>query len=386
MIPQLIFRDISRQRFLADYWQRRPVVLRQAVSPEYLQLSPDELAGLACEPDIESRLICQKGDTAWSLRHGPFDQAVFATLPERDWTLLVQDVDKHLPDVGALLDAFDFVPDWRLDDIMISYAVDGGGVGPHIDHYDVFLIQAAGRRRWRLSHRPFTEDDLLEDCPLRVLKDFPVDEDWVLKPGDVLYLPPRVGHWGTALGECITWSVGMRGPSDVELMAAWAAYLAQQDRPHLGDSIKGPIDNPAEVTPQDLANTRDLMQGCVPEDDPAFRRWLGSYLTEPKPGFEIEPAEGATSAEDLARWRSQGRWLHRHPWARFALLETGPATLTLCCQGETLEVDKTLAPAMAILCRRRQLPLGELPLPPHPVLLDALLADLIDRGWLQTDA
>lgn len=386
MIPQLIFREISSQHFLADYWQRRPVVLRQAVSPEYLQLSPDELAGLACEPDIESRLICQKGDTEWSMRHGPFDEAVFGTLPERDWTLLVQDVDKHLPDVAALLDAFDFVPDWRFDDIMISYAVDGGGVGPHIDHYDVFLIQAAGRRRWQLSHRPFTEEDLLEDCPLRVLKDFPVDEDWVLEPGDVLYLPPRVGHWGTALGECMTWSVGMRGPSDVELMTAWAAHLAQHDRPHLGDSIKGPVENPAELTPRDLANTRDLMQGCLPKDNAAFRRWLGSYLTEPKPGFEIQPGEQTASAEDLGRWRSQGRRLHRHPWARFALLDTGPATLTLCCQGEALDVDKVLAPALAILCSQRKLPVDRLPLPPNPVLLDTLLAELVSRGWLQTDA
>ncbi len=385
MIPPLIFRDVSRQRFLAEYWQRRAVVLRQALSPECLKLAPDELAGLACEPDIESRLICRTGDTEWSLQHGPFDETVFGTLPERGWTLLVQDVDKHLPDVAALLDAFDFIPDWRLDDIMISYAVDGGGVGPHIDHYDVFLIQAAGRRRWRLSDRAFTEEDLLEDCPLRVLRGFPVDEDWVLEPGDVLYLPPRVGHWGTALGECMTWSVGMRGPSDAELMAAWAAHLAQGERPHLGDSIKGPVENPTRLSRQDIANACSLMQGGVPQDDAAFRRWLGGYLTEPKPGFEIDPCERPTSAEQSAHWRTEGRWLYRHPWARFALLETDADTLTLCCQGEALDVDKALAPALAVLCRQRQLPIDRLPLPPNPDLLDALLAELVTRGWLQSD-
>lgn len=204
MTLELTFREISRERFLDEYWQKRPALLRQALPREVLALPPDELAGLACEPEVESRLVRQTGETDWALRHGPFDAEDFVDLPPSHWTLLVQDVDKHLPEVATLLEAFDFVPDWRLDDIMISYAVDGGGVGPHTDNYDVFLVQAAGTRRWRLSHREFTEKDLLDSCPLRVLREFPVDEDWLLEPGDVLYLPPKVGHWGTAVGECMT--------------------------------------------------------------------------------------------------------------------------------------------------------------------------------------
>ncbi|RMG33038.1 MAG: cupin domain-containing protein [Gammaproteobacteria bacterium] len=385
MNPRLIFRDISRSRFIAEYWHKRPLVLRQAIPPAAVALAPDELAGLACEPDIESRLVIHHGGTDWSLRHGPFEEQDFTRLPARDWTLLVQDVDKHLAEVAALLDAFDFVPDWRLDDIMISYAVDGGGVGPHTDNYDVFLIQALGRRRWRLSDGVFGEEDLLPNCPLRILKDFPVDQDLVLEPGDVLYLPPRVGHWGTAVGECMTWSVGMRGPSDLELLAAWIEHLAHRERPHLGDSIAPDSGDPARLTTDDIAHARELLQGCLPGDNPDFRRWLGAHLTEPKPGFEIEPIDPPCSPEMLRAWRREGQSLHRHPWARFALVQPDMESLALCCQGEALTVDPALEPAVTLICRLRHFTLDQLPAPPDTTRLDSLLAELLTRRWLVTD-
>ncbi len=366
----LAFHDIDKARFLDHYWGRRPLLLRRAIDPDQLTLSADELAGLACEPEVESRLIAHT-DGRWSLRHGPFDAADFAALPERDWTLLVQDVDKYLPEVAALLDAFDFIPDWRLDDIMISYAADGGGVGPHTDGYDVFLVQARGRRRWRLSDRHFDEDDLLPDCPLRVLHDFPASEDWVLEPGDVLYLPPRVGHWGIAVGDdCMTWSVGMRGPTDLEIASAWLAHLARDgERPQLGDHLDSGCATPAYLQPADLAAARALIAGTQPTEDADFRRWLGAWLTEPKPGFEIEPPATPPTAEGPLR---------RHPWARFALIELDAGRLALCSQGEAVPFDAHQRETLERLCRQRTIDPADLPASAGPVL-DALLS----RGWLE---
>ncbi|BAN69012.1 JmjC domain-containing protein [endosymbiont of unidentified scaly snail isolate Monju] len=367
----LAFLDIDRSEFLDRYWGKRPLLLRQAIAPDRLALSPEELAGLACEEDIESRLIMHTNGE-WTLRHGPFDESDFATLPDRDWTLLVQDVDKYLPEVADLLDAFDFIPDWRLDDIMISYAVDGGGVGPHTDSYDVFLVQAQGRRRWRLSDHVFTDDDLLPDCQLRVLRDFPVNEEWLLEPGDVLYLPPHVAHWGIAEGECMTWSVGMRGPTDLELAAAWLEHLAQTARPQLGDHVGSDTDLPTRLQPRDLATARRLIGGIVPDDIPDFRRWLAAWLTEPKPGFEIEPPDTPPAFDGSA--------LRRHPWARFTLVELEAGRLALCSQGECLVFDSTHAQTLETLCRQRRFGQGSLPADAAPVV-ETLLA----RGWLVAD-
>ncbi|HHI76939.1 MAG TPA: hypothetical protein ENJ94_07180, partial [Gammaproteobacteria bacterium] len=249
----------------------------------------------------------------------------------------------------------------------------------------VFLVQAAGRRRWRLSEADFTDEDLLPDCPLRVLRRFPVSEDLVLEPGDVLYLPPRVGHWGTALGECMTWSVGMRGPSDLELAAAWIAHLAERQRPHLRDHLAGDHTTPARLQASDLAAARELIAGIAPKQDAEFARWLGAFLTEPKPGFEIEPPEAAPDAATLAAWRTAGRVLLRHPWARLALVPLDERRLAFCCQGEALTLPRALEPALERIAQQRRLPLDTLPTPADPALLDACLAELLSRGWLIPD-
>jgi len=374
---------LSRQAFLDTCWQRRPVLLRSAIDVDACGLTPDELAGLACEVEVESRLIQQLSDKEWSLRHGPFDERDFACLPTSHWTLLVQDVDKHVPEVAELLDAFDFLPDWRLDDIMISYASDQGGVGPHTDNYDVFLIQVAGQRRWRISSRSYDEQDLLPDCPLRVLRDFHTDDDWVLNPGDVLYLPPGVAHWGTAEGECMTWSVGMRGASDTELVAAWLEQLPlHQGRPHLGDNIGSQTENPSMLGPKDIGHVLDTMAHALPGDSPAFRRWLGAYLTEPKPGFEIHPAAGANDGDSLlAQWQAGAATLRRHPWARFALIRIDAEHVALCSQGEVLEQPAAAMGILETICRHRSLSPEDFR-DADTVLMTGLMSSLLQRGWL----
>jgi 50S ribosomal protein L16 3-hydroxylase len=383
--PRLQFGEgLSRQAFLDTCWQRRPALLRAAIDVSACRLTPDELAGLACEEeDVESRLIQQFADREWSLRHGPFEEQDFASLPPSHWTLLVQDVDKHVPEVAELLDAFDFLPDWRIDDIMISYAADHGGVGPHTDNYDVFLIQVEGRRRWQISERHYTERDLLSDCPLRVLREFHAEEDWLLEPGDVLYLPPGVAHWGTAVGDCMTWSVGMRGASDTELAAAWLEQLPlHQGRPHLGDSISSQTDAPSLLGQNDIGHVLDTMAGALPGDSPAFRRWLGAYLTEPKPGFEIPPVDDAgQQGALLAQWRTGAAVLRRHPWARFALIHIDAERIALCSQGEVLEQPTSAMELLQRLCRHRTLSAEDFR-DAGASQVDALVTDLLKRGWL----
>ena len=202
-------------------------MIRQAWTDFEPDIDADDLAGLACEPLAEARLISgPDADGGWQLRHGPFAENEFSELGERNWTLLVQDVEKHYPPLAQLLERFSFLPRWRLDDIMISFAAPGGSVGPHVDQYDVFLLQAAGSRRWEISRDfdPLTRDDV----PLDMLQQFTPEQQWVLEPGDMLYLPPGVAHHGVALSPCLTYSIGLRAPSSADLLMALGEHLAQQ--------------------------------------------------------------------------------------------------------------------------------------------------------------
>lgn len=383
--PDIFSGTLTRERFLRDYWQRRPLLIRNAIDPALLQFPPEELAGMACEEGIESRLIRQLDDDRWELQHGPLDEAVFATLPEARWTLLVQDVDKYVPEVGDLLDLFDFLPDWRIDDIMISYATDQGGVGPHTDSYDVFLVQAFGKRRWRLSERTYHDDDLLPDCPLRVLSSFDTSDDWVLEPGDLLYLPPRLAHWGTAEGECMTWSVGMRDPAGSELAQSWLAHLAECSSPaYFADDLPNKA-IPAEISATEIANALELIADTQPRDDAAFRRWFGAHVTEPKHEFEIEAPDPAISVEHMAQRLANGERLRRHPWARFAKLHIDQESIALCSQGLCHELPAAQEALVDLVCGARQLDPAALGASEDTDALLAWLARLYNHGLLIFD-
>ena len=296
------------RQFLARHWQRQPLLIRQAL-PELLEgmaksdpalFSRREIFALARDPDVESRLVVAPepggnsrtaAQAGWKLRHGPFGRLPPRTRP--GWTLLVQGVDLHLPQARALMDRFRFIPDARLDDLMVSYATDGGGVGPHADSYDVFLLQVHGRRRWRIG--PPGPMRLVPNAPLKLLADFRSRASWVLEPGDMLYLPPGWGHEGTAVGECMTCSIGFRAPSGGELQQAFHAFMA--DNPPVAsaqakryrDPAAGTAARPAEI-PDHMART---LGGWLRQRPPQalVERFLGSYLTEPKPSVWFEPPQ-----------------------------------------------------------------------------------------------
>ncbi len=191
--------DISVETFIAEYWHKKPLLVRQAFNNMSLPVTPDELAGLACEEGVESRLLVETPSTGdWQLRHGPFAETLFTELPKDHWTLLVQAVDHWVPEAADFVEQFRFIPSWRMDDLMVSYAAKGGGVGPHYDNYDVFLVQAEGQRRWEIGGCYDEDSEFLADKPVRILKHWQPQQSWVLNPGDMLYLPPRVGHNGVA--------------------------------------------------------------------------------------------------------------------------------------------------------------------------------------------
>lgn len=220
---------LPASNFLRDYWQQKPLVMRQAAVGVNL-VDGDTLAGLALEEEVESRLINGAGKGPWELRHGPFEEDEFGQLPDTNWTLLVQSVDHYLTEVSLLLDSFDFLPAWRTEDIMISYAAKGGSVGPHFDQYDVFLVQAAGQRRWQIGQLCDGTTALLPHDALKLVADFQMQEEFVLDAGDVLYLPPGVAHWGTAESDdCITWSVGFRSP-DLYQLLDWLLAESEENR------------------------------------------------------------------------------------------------------------------------------------------------------------
>ena len=292
---------LSPAQFMRRHWQKKPLLVRQAIAGFTPPVLRAELFGLAGQEGVESRLV-QSAKGVWKLRHGPFSRRSLPPLQQPDWTLLVQGVDLHNDAVHALMQQFRFVPEARLDDVMISYASDRGGVGPHFDSYDVFLLQAHGKRRWRIGRQK--ELTLREGIPLKVLAKFEPEEEHVLEPGDMLYLPPGYAHDGIAEGECMTYSIGFKVPSRAELaqemLARAAEDAADEDNKPLlyRDARQEAVAQPAAIPPalQDFARDalhRALMQPLVLE------RALGEYLTEPKSNVWFEPGEAGGMLEGV---------------------------------------------------------------------------------------
>jgi 50S ribosomal protein L16 3-hydroxylase len=374
---------LTAARFLAEHWQRRPLLIRSAYPDWTDPLSPDELAGLATEPDAAARLVAyEKAPPHWRVREGPFEAADFERLPETDWTLLVREVDHHLPAVAALLRDFDFLPAWRMEDVMVSYAAPGGGVGPHLDRYDVFLIQGAGRRRWQIAPPPAGEPDLVPGIDLQVLADFRPDEEWVLEPGDLLYLPPGVPHCGTAEGACMTYSVGFRAPSHPELLARFFEEAVARADPEAryADPGRAVADSPGRIDADALAWVRAAVRGAC-GSDAAIDRWFGRYVTGDGPAGDEAPAPPWA---EVAAHLDAGGALARVPGSRWAWID-GPdgAGRVLFAGGVEHPLPAALAPLAPLLCDRERVGAADLaPLRDDPGLAP-ILVSLLAHGVLE---
>ena len=362
---------LSPQTFMKRHWQKKPLLIRRALpgfSPLIDRAALFELAG---RDEVESRLIAldqKKGQAVWRMRHGPMERRTLPALKQTAWTLLVQGVDLHHPGMHDLLQQFRFVPEGRLDDVMISYASDGGGVGPHFDSYDVFLLQAQGQRRWQIGRQK--DLTLRDDVPLKILANFVPEQTFVLEPGDMLYLPPGYAHDGVAVGgDCMTYSIGFRSPKRGELARELLQRLAEDAADEVGDALYRDAKQPAVSTPgampvalQDFA--RDALQAAL-KDPQALQRLLGEYLSEPKSNvwFEAGAEDALDSGLALDR-RSRMMYDDHH----------------IFINGESYRASGRDAKLMRQLADERRLDTQALK-KASPAAL-GLLQDWCDDGWL----
>ncbi|WP_421681519.1 cupin domain-containing protein [Stutzerimonas urumqiensis] len=372
---------LSAREFLRDYWQKKPLLVRQAFPGYASPLSPDELAGLSLEEDVESRIVLEHGNTSWELRRGPFDEQTYSTLPEQDWTLLVQAVDQWVPEVADLTRQFDFLPNWRIDDVMISYAAPGGGVGPHFDNYDVFLLQTHGRRRWRIGQMCATDTALLEHGDLKILADFQQTEEWVLEPGDMLYLPPRLAHFGAAVDECMTCSIGFRAPSAAEVLTHFTDFLAQfvSDEERYADPDLQPAEDPYQIQTDALDRLKALLAEHM-GDERLLLTWFGQFMTEPRYPERIVGAE--LEAGELAQAIDEGAVLVRHPSARMAWSEVDIGLL-LFASGQSTLLPTHLKDLLKLICAAESLHAGNLAAWLDNPDATELLHQLVKQGSLE---
>lgn len=341
--------------FLRDYWQKRPLLIRDPWQLWQNPLSPDELAGLACEDHVESRLITQSSDD-WNAEHGPLPETRFGELGKSPWTLLVQAVDHHVPDVAALIEPFRFIPNWRIDDVMVSFASDGGGVGPHFDHYDVFLIQGLGRRRWQIGGMCDDQTTLRSHEDLLLLAEFEAAEEWILNPGDMLYIPPGIAHNGVAVGtDCMTYSIGFRSPSRKELIGNWCDDLL----PEMTDDDRYcDADLTVQANPGEIRETAiDRLHAMLTEklaDREAFARWFGEYSSTPRyPETDWRP-EQPIETKHLRGLMSEDHPLLRNPASRFSFVREGEDKLLLFVDGECFPCADETAALAELLCAKEQ--------------------------------
>ena len=296
--PLQLLGGLSPQVFMTRHWQKKPLLVRQAIPGFKPLLDRTELFELAAREDVQARLVIQEpgSEPAWRLKNGPFERRALPALKRPGWTILLQGVDLQHDAVHELMNQFRFVPDGRLDDLMISYATDEGGVGPHFDSYDVFLLQAQGRRRWRIGRQK--DKTLQPDVPLKILANFEPEEEFVLEPGDMLYLPLLHAHDGIALGECMTYSIGFRSPGRGELARELLQRLADDAQDVVGSSVyrdphQAAVTQPGEIPVQLLEFARDALQDALKDPD-ALGRAMGEYLTEPKPDVWFDGSDQCT--------------------------------------------------------------------------------------------
>jgi 50S ribosomal protein L16 3-hydroxylase len=375
-----ILGNLSPKQFLRDYWQKQPCLIRQALPGYQCPLSPEELAGLACEEGVEARLVVEKcGVHPWQVKYSPLAAKDFSALPKTRWTLLVQGVERYHAKINKLLDHFRFIPNWRIDDVMISYAATNGGVGPHLDSYDVFLLQAHGRRRWQINTSDYTEKDFIPDLELRIIGDFHAEQDWVLEPGDMLYLPPGVAHNGIALEPCMTLSIGLLSPARSELVTGFIddniSGTARDTR--FTDPDRRIQKHPGEISRDDLDRITGMMRSTL-ADDAMLEEWFGKYITR---GHDGTVATGNRHLEEPAFRKMFGKkkTIHRCNGVRTALIRQ-KSRLLLCINGEILSLAPRYRELAIMITEQSQISYPVLKQHAHFRKFNGVLCGLYNKG------
>lgn len=362
---------LNQADFIQRYWQKKPVVLKRGFINFIDPITPDELAGLAMETEVDSRLVSHL-EGQWDVRHGPFES--YDHLGETNWSLLVQAVNHWHEATTGLMHAFRFLPDWRTDDLMISFSVPGGGVGPHLDQYDVFIIQGTGRRRWRVGEKlPLKQHcphpDLLQVDPFEAI----IDEE--MEPGDILYIPPGFPHEGYALENSLNYSVGFRAPNTRELISGFADYVLQRElgNQYYSDPDLPARENPADILPAELEKARTMMLELIHQPE-QFTRWFGEFISQSRHELDIAPPEPPYQPDEIYDALKQGETLTRLGGLR--VLRIGNEVYV---NGEL--IDSPHRPALSALTQHielREEAFGDAL--EDPVFL-AMLAALVNSGY-----
>jgi len=330
--------SLDTQTFLDQYWQKKPLLIRGAIPNFDTPVTPDELAGMSLEEGTAPRIITQNSSGKYQLEHGPFADDRYDSIGDKDWSLMITDCEKHWPELMEWVEPFRFLPRWRMDDLMISFAPDKASVGAHIDEYDVFLLQASGTRRWHIDGSASPDTTLVEGSELRILDNFTPTDTWDLQPGDVLYLPPGVPHHGIAVGnDCTTWSIGFRAPSNLDVLDVFSEILLDNlPLARLSDPALS-THNGAEVKPEALARLRNLWETATTLTDEELVRLSGFLLTRGGINLDDETAQ-------TPDW--QGRTLQWHSFSQVAYVLQGE-TAELFVNGEAYACSKRFVKAMA---------------------------------------
>ena len=380
--PLTLLGGLTPAEFLRDYWQQRPLLVRNAIPGFENPLDPNDLAGLATDPEAASRIVSghvARGD--WDVEYGPFDAERFARLPSADWTLLVTDVERFWPGGQDFLAQFDFVPRWRRDDLMVSYAPRGGSVGPHVDQYDVFLFQAAGHRRWQIQDPPGLLE-CEEGLPIAILREFHPNESQDLGPGDLLYLPPNLPHYGLALDDhCMTWSVGFRAPTTLDLLTGFLEERANMigDQARFEDPGRHPALHPGAIPAADRRELRDSLRALLAATDDDLDAYLGRFLTRPGGTLELAPDDPrlADTVAPTVRFEF-------HPGVRRAWFQ-GSEGPVLCIAGNDYAVPNARPEVLETLCSVVSISVGEWQ--EAVPQIRQILRDGLETGWLaQTES
>ena len=362
--------QLDSAQFLKQYWQKRPLYMPQAWPDFDNPLPAEELAGLAEDEEMPARIVEQQSATRWCVRQGPFTATDFAELEGKTWSLLITDIEKYLPDFMDYVQPFRFIPDWRFDDLMISYAPPGGSVGPHIDDYDVFLIQAEGQRNWMLEGHfrdlPQPSQDLIPDTDLRLIKDYQCTQAFLCEPGDILYLPPRLGHHGVAKSDCMTWSMGFKAPDLNSVLIDYLdAFEDANEYRRYTDPDLSLQPHPGEITEQQLRSLKQWFVQQIQGDDERFARWAGKFLSRSPLGDEF----GLDSTQMIADRLE----VEPNPFIRFEFMRLKNKTY-LFVAGEEYEISLELAKQLTAKSKVNIQPKNEGD--------RALISELMNKGYL----
>jgi len=376
MIWQL--QGFDRVEFIQQYWQKKPCLMRQAFANFQSPVSPEELAGLACEEGVHSRLVIEKdAETPWQLSYGPFSEDEFRSLPASHYSLLVSECEKWIPELAELLDEFRFIPSWRVDDLMVSYAPLGGSVGPHSDEYDVFLLQVQGHRKWQYTNSRVENPTLLAGLDLAIMQDFTADQEAVLAPGDMLYLPPGIAHHGVALDPCLTYSIGFRAATAVEVLES---FILEADRRNLGsqrycDKELEVNRHFAEITDTEVDRFKNLALSLLDAPRQLWVDTAGKLLSDSVIN-DFSPEQPPARLDELFQFD----WLI-NPETKM-LYHRGNSSISFYCNGQSWELpnsDQVIAVIQA-LCEHRVLAASTLEACGLQPALSKLLMELVNNG------